>query len=134
MYKFSKRSINKLNTIHPLLRLVFTHVIMYHDCTIIEGHRGKVKQNHYFKTKKSKLQYPNSKHNSTPSLAVDVTPYIKGKGIVWDKEQCYVFAGYVMGIAGMLHVSIRSGIDWDMDTDIHDQSFLDLCHYELREI
>jgi len=64
-------------------------------------------------------------------MAVDVAPYIKGKGIVWDKEQGYHFAGFVLGIASILNIKIRCGADWDSDKDIHDQTFDDLCHFEL---
>lgn len=131
MYKFSNSSNNKLSTCHPLLQLLFNRVVEYYDCTVIDGTRDKKTQDYYCLIGKSKVRYPNSKHNSNPSMAVDVAPYIKGKGIVWNKEQCYYFAGYVLGIARILDIKIRWGGDWSMDNDIHDQSFNDLVHFEL---
>ena len=71
-----------------------------------------------------------SKHNSFPSLAVDVAPY----PINWsDKERFYFFAGYVKATADQMKIKIRWGGDWDGDTKVRDQTFMDLPHYELIE-
>jgi hypothetical protein len=48
-----------------------------------------------------------------------------------DVESTYNFIGYVQGIADELGIKIRSGADWDMDNNFHDQSFMDLPHFEL---
>ena len=129
MPKFSKNSMNKLKTCHELLQILMLHVVTHYDCTILEGHRSKEKQDLYFYTGQSKVKWPNGKHNSKPSLAVDVVPYIKG--ISWDQKQCYNFAGFVMGCATMMGIKLRWGGDWDRDKDIHDQTFNDLVHFEL---
>ena len=75
MPKFSKKSKAKLNTCDKRLIELFNKVVKKFDCTIIEGHRSKDRQNKLFDEGKSKLQYPNGKHNATPSMAVDVAPY-----------------------------------------------------------
>lgn len=132
MPQFSDTSLSRLETCdHRLIRL-FKEVIKYYDCTIVYGHRGKEEQNKAFSEGKSKLQYPNSKHNKFPSMAIDVAPYIPGKGIVWEAAQCYTFAGFVLGLATMLCIPIRWGGDWDMDNDVNDQTFMDLVHFEIK--
>ena len=45
---------------------------------------------------KSKVRWPSGKHNTVPSMAVDVTPY----PVVWDdRERQTLFAGYVLATA-----------------------------------
>lgn len=131
MPKFSKTSKNRLKTAHVLLQHLFNIVVIKYDCTIITGHRGKEEQNELYNEGKSKLTYPNSNHNEYPSLAVDAAPYINGKGVSWNLQQCYNFNGYVHGVADQLGIKIRSGADWDMDKDVNDQSFNDLTHFEI---
>ena len=130
MPKFSKKSNAKLNTCDKRLIELFNKVVKKFDCTIIEGHRSKDRQNKLFDEGKSKLQYPNGKHNATPSMAVDVAPY----PIDWnDRERFTYFAGYVLGIAYQMGLKIRWGGDWDMDTQVKDNNFDDLPHFEIKE-
>jgi len=139
MARFGKRSTANLDEAHPDLQTVFNEVIKYFDCSIIDGHRGEKEQNEAFKKKKSKVKYPNSKHNKIPSMAVDAVPYYKDSPhIRWnDSSRMDYFAGYVMGIASLLknrgiidHV-LRWGNDWDMDTRTDDTNFIDRPHFEL---
>lgn len=130
MPSFSKSSVQKLSTCDPRLQKLFNEVIKYFDCTIAVGIRGKEDQDLAFNTGKSKLKWPNSKHNKIPSLAVDVAPFINGT-ISWDHEQCTYFAGAVKGIAVMLGIPITWGGDWDKDNDIKDNKFDDLVHFEI---
>ena len=130
MPKFSKKSKAKLNTCDKRLIELFNKVVKKFDCTIIEGHRSKDRQNKLFDEGKSKLQYPNGKHNATPSMAVDVAPY----PIDWnDRERFTYFAGYVVGIAYQMGLKIRWGGDWEMDTQVKDNNFDDLPHFEIKE-
>jgi len=127
-HKFSETSKKRLDTCHTDLQRVFYEVVKQFDCSILDGHRGKERQNAYFRARKSKKQWHNSKHNTYPSLAVDVAPY----PIDWDDlERFRYFAGYVMGIAHSMGIRCRWGGDWDGDTDLKDQTFNDLCHFEL---
>lgn len=103
MFKFSTKSKSILLTCHPDLQRVFNKVIMYYDCSILSGHRNKDDQDELFRKGLSKKSGGTSKHNNSPSLAVDVAPY--------DSE--------------------IKGIDWDGDNDLHDQTFMDLGHFEL---
>ena len=129
MPRFGSRSRSKLETCHEDLQKVFNEVIKHFDCTILEGTRPKELQDEYYRTGKSKVKYPNSKHNSSPSRAVDVAPY----PIKWqDTDRFYFFAGYVKGIASQMGIELRWGGDWDSDTEVGDQTFMDLPHFELR--
>tara|TARA_R100000656_G_scaffold124707_1_gene103571 strand:- start:1862 stop:2254 length:393 start_codon:yes stop_codon:yes gene_type:complete len=130
MPKFSKRSLKRLETCDERLQKLFKEVVKIFDCTVIEGHRGKEKQNKAFDEGKSKLRYPKGNHNKIPSTAVDVAPY----PINWkDRERFTYFAGFVKGIASSMGLVIRWGGDWDNDTFVHDNRFDDLPHYEIKE-
>ena len=128
MPAFGKASQEKLATCDPRLQKVFNEVVKYFDCTVIEGHRGEAAQNKAFAEGKSKLKYPQSKHNKTPSLAADVLPY----PIDWnDTNRMRYFAGFVVGIAATMGIKIRWGGDWNQNTELKDNSFNDLPHFEL---
>jgi peptidoglycan LD-endopeptidase CwlK len=135
MPKFSQDSFSKLVTCHPDLQALFYEVIKYYDCTILEGYRNEIDQNIAFKSGQTLLNYPDSKHNKQPSLAVNVTPY----PIDFDNHtRLYWFAGYVCAIAqklkdsGKMTYSIRWGGAWDGLGDLNKSGmFQDLVHYEL---
>lgn len=134
MPRFSNTSKERLATCHPDLRYIFNTVIKHFDCTIIEGHRSKERQNRAYESGKSQLKYPESKHNNEPSRAVDVIPY----PVEWhNTARIYYFAGFVLGTAKILYSlgeishELRWGGDWDMDTKVRDNSFNDLVHFEL---
>jgi peptidoglycan L-alanyl-D-glutamate endopeptidase CwlK len=135
MSKFGKTSAARLATCHPKLQELFNEVVKNYDCSILQGERTKEEQDEYFRTGRSKVQYPNSKHNSSPSMAADVAPYFKeSPHIRWeDKSKFYHFGGYVLGVADQLGIKIRWGGNWDMDDELHDQTFMDLPHFELVE-
>lgn len=140
MNKFSKTSLMRLNECHQDLITLFNEVIKEFDCTICVGHRGEADQNKAFEQGLSQKRYPNSKHNKTPSLAVDVAPYSKKIGnIDWNnKNLMYYFAGYVLGVAyrlkkaGKISHDIICGADWNNDRDIKDQKLIDINHFEIK--
>ncbi len=130
MPSFSQRSQTRLNTCDPRLVEVLEEVIKHWDCTILQGERTKEEQDEFFRTGRSKVQWPNSKHNSRPSKAVDVAPY----PIDWnDTRRFDYFAGFVKGIATSRGITLRWGGDWDSDNDQSDQTFNDLPHFEIKE-
>ncbi len=136
MNHFSDQSKAKLKTCHGDLQNLFAHVIQDYDCSILCGERGETEQNKAFAEGNSKLQYPRSKHNSHPSLAVDVAPY-EINHVDWGKTQSAFFAGYVKGIAdqllriGTISHRIKLGCDWDGDLDVDDTTFWDGAHFEI---
>lgn len=75
MPAFSITSKKRLAGCHEILQFLFNTVILIADCSIICGQRGEQAQNKAFATGASKKKFPDSLHNKTPSLAVDVMPY-----------------------------------------------------------
>jgi len=130
MPSFSEKSLTKLATCHPLLQRVFHEVVKNFDCTILEGQRNEARQNQMVAEGKSQVRWPDGKHNTVPSRAVDVTPY----PILWDdRERQTLFAGYVLATAKAMGIDLRWGGDWDRDTEVRDNSFDDLVHFEIVE-
>lgn len=130
---YGKTSKSKLNTVCTDLCAIMYDALDtgIMDISIIEGHRDKAEQNGYFDTGKSKVRYPDGKHNKAPSEAVDAAPYINGK-VSWNKLHCCVLAGVILTCAVKLGIKIRWGGNWDMDAEpITDQDFQDLVHYEV---
>lgn len=128
MPSFSEISSNRLATCDERLQKLFNTVIEYFDCTILDGHRTKDKQREAFEKGFSKVDWPNSKHNRFPSMAVDVAPY----PIDWkDRERFIYFAGKVMAVAAILDFKVRWGGDWNRNDKMTDEDFRDLVHFEL---
>ena len=128
MPAFSTRSMSRLYTCDVRLCNVFDKVVRTFDCTIIEGHRDEERQNMLHDAGKSQLVWPHSKHNSNPSLAVDVAPYPLNWG---DREWFNYFAGFVLATALSMDIKLRWGGDWNGDWKVRDNNFDDLPHYEL---
>ncbi len=130
MPKFSEKSLTKLETCDSRLQRVFEAVVAEFDCTILEGHRDQFRQAQMVAEGKSKTLWPHSKHNAEPSLAADVAAY----PIDWeDRERQTLFAGYVLATAKSMGVTLRWGGDWDRDTEVRDNGFDDLVHFEIVE-
>lgn len=141
MYKFGNTSIMRLMSCHRDLQIIMQESINISDIDfgIAEGHRSTEKQQQYFHEGKSKIDgiRRKGKHNYSPSLAVDIYPYIDGRAN-WDNEHLSYLAGLIHGVSEMLlkqgEIShkIRWGGNWDMDGAILlDQSFDDRPHFEL---
>lgn len=136
MFYYSENSKKRLETCHQDLRILFAHVIIDFDNTIVWGFRREADQNKAFAEGNSTLKWPNSKHNKYPSWAVDAAPYEK-TGIDWGYYQSLYFAGYVIGLAdylyrnGIISHRITSGIDWNKDNNINDTKFKDPLHFEI---
>ena len=128
MPKFGSRSKNNLATCHEDLQDLFNEVIKHVDCSVICGHRNKQEQNEAFEKKRTKVKYPNGRHNAKPSMAADVVPY----PIDWDdRERFHLFAGFVLGIAQSMEINIRWGGDWNKNFEVDDNNFDDLPHFEI---
>lgn len=149
-YSFGKRSRSHLETCHPVLQDIAEAAISATpmDFTILCGYRGEAEQNELYAQGRSKLRYPDSKHNRTDirgnpmSWAVDVAPWFKeAPHIRWDSPREFRWlAGFFIGIGHSIAVSsgytLRWGGDWDSDGDHSkvDNPFMDLPHIELVEL
>lgn len=153
MPKFGNTSKARLATCDKDLQTVFEWVIKYFDCTIIFGERTPEEQFELFKkgreevngkwvikNKSEVVTYKDgynkkSKHNYSPSQAVDSVPY----PIDWsDTRRMDYFAGFVMAIArmlkdkGIIDKEIVWGGDWDNDTQTKDETFIDRPHFQIK--
>jgi peptidoglycan L-alanyl-D-glutamate endopeptidase CwlK len=127
-HPFSTTSLARLESVDPRLRGIITLAAARWDITVLEGHRSSRRQQALYMSGKSKVRY--GKHNEQPSLAIDIAP----SPIDWDDlERFRRLAEYVLGIANVMGVKIRWGGDWDGDTDLNDQTFNDLVHFEITE-
>ena len=135
MYKYSIQSEIKLGCCDSRLARIFEEVITMVDISIITSYRDLKKQKELYREGLSKVE--EGKHNVYPSLAVDAAPYpIKWdsfKDIPKNRARFYFLAGIVKAIAVSHDVKIRWGGDWDGDNDFNDQTFDDLCHWEIVE-
>lgn len=132
-HKFGKKSLEKLEGVHPYLVDLCFKVLQHWDCSVIYGKRTLAEQAELFHKKASKTM--KSWHLVQPdgyAYAVDIAPY----PIDWDnKKRYYYFAGVMMTIAREELPEgyyLRWGGNWDGDEDLDDQSFMDLVHFELR--
>jgi len=141
-YSYSRTGKERLETCHPDIQTIWTELIHWIDASVFCGHRGEADQNKAFLENKSKVKYPNSKHNSKPSMAVDSGPYfVEIHNTDWNDKLAFArFAGRVDQIADQLlkegkitHTIIWGG-DWDNDGRSVDQTFLDLPHFQLKEL
>lgn len=117
--KFSSKSLSRLSTCHPDLQLLCNAVLQDMDITVLCGQRNETDQNKAFADGKSKLKFPNSAHNKTPSLAVDCAPYpVDFNDIKKFEAMCIMFEL----AADKLGIDIKLGRDF---------SFHDYPHIEL---
>jgi peptidoglycan L-alanyl-D-glutamate endopeptidase CwlK len=129
-FKWSASSRESLSEVEPKLRAVFDKALELGvvDITIIEGHRNRARQEEMFRTGRSKLHFPDSKHNAFPSRAVDAMAY----PIDWQNPQRNaMFAGFIIGVAASMGVTLRAGVDWNANFDPTDQLFVDAPHFEM---
>lgn len=143
MYKFSDKSKEKLLTCHKDIQVIMNEVIKVYDFTVLEGHRTKEKQQEYYAKGLSKLDGVNkkSKHQSSPSMAIDIMPYAKNFNPFTNRKvgekSFYFLAGLIYSVSERLYKEdkinhkIRWGGNWDGDKYFDDQSFFDLPHFEL---
>lgn len=129
MPNFGAASLKQLATCDERLQHIFTEVIKAWDCQVLEGKRSAAQQ--AINVANGASQTVHSKHVEPvgePSRAADVAPY----PIKWnDYNRFYAFAGFVIGTARQMGISLRWGGDWDSDRDFSDQKFNDLVHFEL---
>lgn len=128
MPAFGPASMARLQGVHPDLRRLCEEVIKDFDFSVVQGHRDQVEQDEAYEKGLSQLRWPHSAHNATPARAVDLV----ASPIDWaDTRRALFFAGFVMGTAARLGIKVRWGGDWNGDTEVGDNKFNDLDHFEL---
>lgn len=127
---FGARSKLRLSSCHPHIQDVMNTVIPHIDFTIIYGFRNEADQTAAFEARpqRSQVPWPQSTHNTDPSEGIDVAPF----PIAWDdRERFTLLAGMILMAAYDLGIVLRWGGDWDRDTEVKDNKFDDLGHFEL---
>ncbi len=128
MPKFGKKSKAVLATCDVKLQVVMNVVIQHFDCSCLSGHRTLQEQR--VKVSEGRSKTLNSKHLYNPSRAIDIAPY----PIDWkDRERFTYLAGFVMATAASMGIKLRWLGDADMDTQVKDNDFDDLGHFEVIE-
>ena len=118
MPKFGKTSKERLALLDKDLRRVLEDAIQYYDFSVVCTYRGKEDQTAAYEEGRSQLEWPNSKHNKLPSLAVDIIPYPSGYS---DVGEFYTMATYVYAAALRQGVPLIWGGHW---------RFKDLPHFQ----
>ena len=130
MPTFSDRSKARLETCDARLQDILEEAIKSVDFTILCGHRTEEEQEEAYRLKRSTKRWPHSKHNTLPSVAVDIAPY----PVDWnDLARFARLVGYIERIAEQKNVRIRWGGDWDQDGRTADERFIDGPHIEIME-
>jgi len=122
MPSFSKRSVDRLNSCNEDIQKVCHEVIKHYDFTVLCGHRGEEEQNEAFKQGRSNAKWGQSKHNTTPSRAIDIAPYPVDWG---DKQRFCRLAGLMQGTAYQLGIKLKWGGDF--------KSIEDMPHFEIED-
>ena len=106
MPTFSQQSLDKLATADQRLQDICNEVIKDYDFTVLCGFRSQEDQDEAVAAKKSHTPWPTSKHNTTPSQAVDLASY----PIDWsDIDRFRELAARMQVAADKLGIKIRWG-------------------------
>jgi peptidoglycan L-alanyl-D-glutamate endopeptidase CwlK len=136
MPNFSQRSLDNLENVHPDLVTLMHESIKEFDFTVICGQRTQAQQQELYKQGRTKpgKKVTNidgikkkSKHNYSPSLAVDIVPF----PIDWnDLKRFKALSVVVLRVAKELKAKglISSDIEWGGNF----RSLVDYPHYQIK--
>ena len=140
MPSFGKSSLAKLNTCHPDIIKVMQEAIKHYDFTVVYGTRSVEEQQKLYKVGRKLVKgvwttvgktvtnldgvNKKSKHNYSPSLAIDIAPWVDGD-IPWnDIAEFKKMAQIVKNAAVTVGVNLTWGGDWE--------KFRDYPHFEIK--
>ena len=120
MFKYSKKSLNILNTVDNRLRIIFYELIKITkiDVGIVSGLRTAEEQSGYFKKGKSQCDGYVNKSKHQLGQAVDFVCYKDGK-YTQDIKYYYYIVGLIEKITLDLDIKIQSGIWWSFEDGGH---------------
>lgn len=138
-YRFSRRSLERLEGVHPDLVSCVHEVMSWQvmDFSVIEGVRSADRQRKLFEAGRSTTL--NSKHLIQPdgfAHAVDLYPYPIDMGLVDEGDvreiaRFGILAGLMARAAQEIGVLVVNGMDWDGDGQTLDHTFFDAPHFQL---
>lgn len=121
--RFSNRSLEQIATLEGRLQDICEVAIMLVGFSVIEGYRSEKEQTRLYAEGHSKLKYPQSRHNETPSEAMDLVPYT---GSTKPSNEQWDYLSNAIKYVGQQHnVEIIWGGDWKENPDRY--------HFELQE-
>ena len=133
-HSWGKRSEEALQTVHPQLAEICDRAleITPFDLIVTCGRRSKEDQEKAVREGRSKVHWPHGKHNvENPgdlARAVDIHPY----PIDWNDLHRYAYlAGVMRAVAHENGIDLRWGGNFDRDSEIYEQRFLDAPHFEI---
>ena len=125
MPRFSNISRERLLSCDSRFIAVCSDAIAYFDFTVVCGHRTNEEQDILYTQGRTSsgpiVTYKRggeSIHNTMPSRAVDLAPWVNGRGIVWDDPVLFgELAGVIMYCAFLRDIDITWGGHWSGFTD-----------------
>ena len=134
-YRFGATSAARLATVDERLQRVVNRALSIStvDMTVVCGYRSPAEQSALYaqgRTKPGRIVtnvdgvYRLSRHNHMPALAVDIAPYVSGRGIVWDDAMLWKRLETVMKQSA---VECGVAVDWGGDWT----SIIDMPHWQL---
>jgi peptidoglycan L-alanyl-D-glutamate endopeptidase CwlK len=113
------------------LQVICDELLNYVDISLTSGYRDREEQNALYENRKSKVRFPDSKHNRKPSQAVDLQPHPYPS----NENDLRAALGYIAGLAMLIAEKhgwqLRWGGDWNRNGSVVDNGFDDLFHLEL---
>ena len=128
-HRFGQKSLDELKGVHPALVSVATLALKYshQDFAVHDGLRTPAEQNALFRRGASQIDGYSKigKHQVQPATgyghAVDLVPYVPGRGLVWDWDLIYPICRAMTAASRKLNVPIRWGGCWGHEA-IHTMS------------
>jgi peptidoglycan L-alanyl-D-glutamate endopeptidase CwlK len=133
MPRFSETSRRRLLTCDSRLIAVCSDAIQYFDFSVISGHRTIEEQNKLYEIGRrgrpgekivTNLRGGMSIHNSYPSRAADLAPWLPGHGVAWHDETLF---HELYGV--MLVCAMKRGIDLEWGGKW--RTFVDRPHFQV---
>ena len=132
-WSYSQRSLTRLGTCHLDLQLLMREALADPECpcdiTVLEGHRDQERQDKLVDEGKSQLMWPKSKHNSMPSMAVDVAPWVGG--VSWEWDDYRPLAAHIKDVWARLVANEQVTGQYDLSWGGDWKTFKDGPHWQL---
>ena len=132
MYRFSKRSLSRLEGVNPnLVELMKTAICRSPIDFGIPSDGGKrtaERQKELFEKNVSKCDGTHKKSYHQSGNAIDVYAYVNGKAS-WDAEHLAIIAGVVLSVAAEMGLNIR----WGGTFGSNEFKGWDKSHFELKD-
>ena len=136
VWRFGATSRARLGGCHPDMQRVVNRALELSmvDITVVCGHRSQGEQAALYAQGRTEpgpiVTYVDgverlSMHNYSPSRAVDLAPYVAGRGIVWDEAVYWDQIERAMKrAADELDIAVEWGGDWNR--------FVDKPHWQMK--